>query len=154
MGDVIHNKWYLFTHLHVRYFKWMFIGMGTNQLNFGKKQSRVQNHLMPFSMSWVFNIKCLLSSFTEWVILTTSLLTLWLFLIWACMRQIKITSSMKFSKKATVVCLLFVFSNLFAVWITSFLSLNLLVIFLICLQFGFGLIFSWVWLWFSILLVF
>lgn len=103
---------------------------GTNQLNFGKKQSRVQNHLMPCSMSWVFNIKCLLSSFTEWVILTTSLLTLWLFLIWVCMRQIKITSSMKFSKKATVVCLLFVFSNLFAVWITSFLSLNLLVIFL------------------------
>ena len=57
----------------------MFIGMGTNQplvwlqtnsngtnqLNFGKKQSRVQNHLMPFSMSWVFNIKCLLSGFTE-----------------------------------------------------------------------------------------
>ena len=38
---------------------------GTNQLNFGKKQSRVQNHLMPCSMSWVFNIKCLLSSFTE-----------------------------------------------------------------------------------------
>ena len=31
------------------------------------------------------------------------------------LRQIKITSPMKFSKKATVVCLLFVFSNLFAV---------------------------------------
>ena len=37
---------------------------------------------MPSSMGRVFNIKCLLSSFTEWVILTTSHLTLLLFLIW------------------------------------------------------------------------
>ena len=56
--------------------------LGTNPLNFGEKQSKVQNHLMPSSMSRVFNIKCLLSSFIEWVILTTSHLTLWLFLIW------------------------------------------------------------------------
>ena len=56
--------------------------------------------------------------------------------------------------KTTVVDLLFVSSYLFALWITSFLSLNLLVIFYICLQFGLGLIFFWVWLWFSFLLVF
>ena len=70
------------------------------------------------------------------------------------LRQIQSTSSMKFSEQTTVVYLLFVSSYLFALWITSFLSLNLLAIFHICLQFGLGLIFFWVWLWFSFLLVF